>query len=71
MGIYGGKMMRDLREAAGREDFELAEKTGISLEDIRALEAGTRKATMEEVRKLAVWLCPKDEHLLYGLLHDD
>lgn len=68
MGVSGGKLLRDLRKALGIADYELADKTKIPLETIQELETGTRVATAEEIKKIAFWLCPKDEQLLYGLL---
>ena len=48
--------LRVLREKAGLTQAELAEKAGLSVQAIAALEQGTRSPTWDTVRRLAIVL---------------
>jgi DNA-binding transcriptional regulator YiaG len=63
-----GKHMREIREALGYEDYELAQKCNVSTEDIRAFESGDKAPTEETYKKIVYWLSPRDDSLLRALL---
>jgi transcriptional regulator with XRE-family HTH domain len=66
-----GKRMKGLREALGMEAFELAERCGVSAEDILAFEAGDKAPPQEVFQKIVGWLCPKNEYLIDTLMFKD
>ena len=56
--------LKSIREAEGLTQIQLAERAGLSLEGIRALEQGLRRPSMETLRRLAVVLQVKANDLL-------
>jgi DNA-binding XRE family transcriptional regulator len=57
--------IKALREKSGLTQIQLAEKSGLSLEGIRALEQGLRKPSYETLKRIAIALNIGVEKIIY------
>jgi transcriptional regulator with XRE-family HTH domain len=53
MPVSFAQRLRELREAAGLSQYELARRSGVSKQALSKLEKGERQPSWETVRKLA------------------